>query len=434
MDIRRFGRQYRSQAYTLARATEVYATYYDIKYPNHERQAGRPLRLSPAYARLVELGAAFGEKSAWERANWFEPNAAAGDESLRPRGWAGEHWSPAIHAEAIATRERAGLFDESSFAKFEVHGPGALELLQYLCANDVDRAVGSVTYTQMLNARGGIECDFTVTRLAADRFRIVTGTAFGNHDMAWVRKHLPADGSVQLTDVTSTYGCFGLWGPRARDILSPLTRSDLSNEGFRYMTAQELSIGSVPCLAVRVTYVGELGWELYFPSEYGQALWDTLWAAGAEHGMRACGYRAIDALRIEKGYRVWGSDMTPEESPDESGLGFAVKPDKGDFKGRQALMARRERPAERRLCCLVLADPRSICLGSEPVRVGDEVAGRVTTGAYGYAVERSIAYALLPLAAAEAGTAVEVEVFGEWVAAEVAAEPLWDPTGERIRI
>ena len=190
----------------------------------------------------------------------------------------------------------------------------------------------------------------------------------------------------------------------------------------------------MPCLAVRVTYVGELGWELYFPSEYGQALWDTLWAAGAEHGMRACGYRAIDALRIEKGYRVWGSDMTPEESPDESGLGFAVKPDKGDFKGRAALLARRERPAERRLCCLVLADPRSICLGSEPVRVGDEVAGRVTTGAYGYAVERSIAYALLPLAAAEAGTAVEVEVFGEWVAAEVAAEPLWDPTGERIRI
>ena len=292
----------------------------------------------------VELGAAFGEKSGWERANWFEPNAAAGDEALRPRGWAGEHWSPAIPAEAIATRERAGLFDESSFAKFEVHGPGALELLQYLCANDIDRAVGSVTYTQMLNARGGIECDFTVTRLAADRFRIVTGTAFGNHDMAWVRKHLPADGSVQLTDVTSTYGCFGLWGPRARDILSPLTRSDLSNEGFRYMTARELSIGGVPCLAVRVTYVGELGWELYCPAEYGQALWDTLWAAGAEHGMRACGYRAIDALRIEKGYRVWGSDMTPEESPDESGLGFAVKPDKGDFKGRQALMASARAP------------------------------------------------------------------------------------------
>jgi 4-methylaminobutanoate oxidase (formaldehyde-forming) len=433
MDIRRFGRQYRSQAYTLARANEVYATYYDIKYPNHERRAGRPLRLSSAYQRLGELGASFGEKSGWERANWFDPNAAAGDESLRPRGWAGENWSPAIHAEAMATRTAAGLFDESSFAKFEVQGPGALALLQHLCANDVDRAVDSVTYTQMLNARGGIECDFTVTRLAADRFRIVTGTAFGNHDMGWVRKHLPADGSVQLNDVTSALACFGLWGPRARDVLAPLTKSDLSNEAFRYMTAREISIGHVPCLAVRVTYVGELGWEIYCPSEYGQALWDMLWQAGREHGLAACGYRAIDALRIEKGYRVWGSDMTPEETPDEAGLAFAVKPDKGEFNGRDALLASRAAEPERRLCCLTLADPRSVCLGSEPVRVGGEVCGRVTTGGYGYAVERSIAYAYLPATAAAAGTAVEVEVFGEWIAAEVSAEPLWDPSGARIR-
>jgi glycine cleavage system T protein len=433
MDIRRFGRQYRSQAYALARATEVYATYYDIKYPNHERRAGRPLRLSPAYARLAELGASFGEKSGWERANWFDPNAGEGDDALRPRGWAGENWSPAIHAEAVATRERAGLFDESSFAKFEVHGPGAVALLQQLCGNDVDRAVGSVTYTQMLNGRGGIECDFTVTRLTDDRFRIVTGTAFGNHDMAWVRKHLPADGSVQLTDVTSTYACFGLWGPRARDILAPLTKSDLTNQAFRYMTAREISIGSVPGLAVRVTYVGELGWEIYCPSEYGQALWDLLWQAGRAHGMLACGYRAIDALRIEKGYRVWGADMTPEETPDEAGLAFAVKPDKGDFKGREALLESRRRDPQRRLCCLLLDDPRSVCLGSEPVRVDGQVVGRVTTGGYGYAVAHSVAYAYLPAASAAVGTAVEVEVFGEWVAARVAAEPLWDPSGERIR-
>jgi 4-methylaminobutanoate oxidase (formaldehyde-forming) len=284
----------------------------------------------------------------------------------------------------------------------------------------------------MLNARGGIECDFTVTRLAGDRFRIVTGTAFGNHDMGWVRKHLPGAGSVQLNDVTSTLACFGLWGPRARDVLAPLTKSDLSNEAFRYMTAQEISVGSVPCLAVRVTYVGELGWELYCPSEYGQALWDLVWQSGADHGMLACGYRAIDALRIEKGYRVWGADMTPEETPDEAGLGFAVKPDKGEFKGRMALLAARAEPPARRLCCLVLADPRSVCLGSEPVRIGGEVLGRVTTGGYGFAVERSIAYAYLPASAAT-GTSVEVEVFGEWVSAEVSAEPLWDPSGARIR-
>src|SRR5690242_16832903 len=190
MDIRRFGRQYRSQRYSLARATEVYSTYYDIKYPNHERTAGRPLRLSPAYGRLAELGASFGEKSGWERANWFEPNAALGDERLRPSGWAGQHWSPAIHAEAIATRERAGLFDETSFAKIEVSGPGAAAFLQRLCANDVDRGAGTVTYTQMLNSRGVIECDFTVTCLAEGRFRIVTGTAFGNHDIGWIRRHM----------------------------------------------------------------------------------------------------------------------------------------------------------------------------------------------------------------------------------------------------
>ena len=196
MDIRRFGGQYRSQRYTLARATEVYATYYDIKYPNYERSAGRPLRLSPAYTRLQALGASFGEKSGWERANWFDSNAADGDEALRPRGWAGENWSPAIAAEAMATRERAGLFDQSSFAKIEVQGSGALAFLQRMCANDVDRPVGTLVYTQMLNQAGGIESDFTVTRLGESRFRIVTGTAFGNHDLGWLRKHLPDDGSV----------------------------------------------------------------------------------------------------------------------------------------------------------------------------------------------------------------------------------------------
>jgi 4-methylaminobutanoate oxidase (formaldehyde-forming) len=434
MDIRRFGGQYRSQRFTLARATEVYATYYDIKYPNHERSAGRPLRLSPAYGRLAALGASFGEKSGWERANWFDPNAADGDESLRPRGWAGENWSPAIAAEAAATRERAGIFDQSSFAKIEVQGTGALAFLQRMCANDVDRPVGTLVYTQMLNNAGGIEADFTVTRLGDSRFRIVTGTAFGNHDLGWLRKHLPDDGSVVLNDVSSAYACFCLWGPRARDIIQPLTKADMSHEGFRYMTAREISVGDVPVVAARVTYVGELGWELYCPAEYGAGLWDLLWEAGAAHGLAACGYRAIDALRIEKGYRVWGSDITPEDGPDEAGLGFAVKVEKpGGFIGRDAVVAARERGIERKLACLVLADPRAVTLGSEPVRVGDEVVGRVTTGGFGYAVSSSIALAYLPVAHAGVGTEVEIEVFGEWVSATVAAEPLYDPSGSRIR-
>jgi len=432
MDSRRFGAAYRSRPYTLARTKEIYETYYDVKYPGHEREAGRPLRVSPAYARLRELGAVFGEKTGWERANWFEPNASAGDESLRPRGWAGKLWSPAIGAEHKACRETAVLFDESSFAKIEVTGESAAAYLESLCDNRVARDVGAVTYTQMLNPKGGVECDFTVTRLADDRFRIVTGTAFGQHDLSWIRQHLPADGSVQVADVTSAYACYGLWGPASRKILQPLTTSDLSNEAFPYMRARDLAVGTVPCHGLRVTYVGELGWELYCPTEFGLSLWDILWEAGRPHGLVPGGYKAIDSLRLEKGYRVWGADVTPEDTPYEAGLGFAVKLDKeGGFIGRDAL-ASAGAPAQT-LCCLRLDEPHAVALGSEPVRVGDALVGRVTSGGYGYTVGASIAYASLPVEHASVGTAVGVEIFGEWVAGSVAVEPLYDPTGERIR-
>jgi 4-methylaminobutanoate oxidase (formaldehyde-forming) len=433
MDSRRFGSAYRSQPYTLARTVEVYATYYDIHYPNEERLAGRPLRTAPTYETLTSLGAVFGEKSGWERPNWFESNAAAGDAGLRPRGWAGMHWSPAIGAEALATRRAAGLFDETSFAKLEVAGPGAVAFLQHVCANDIDRAVGTIVYTQLLDRRGGIQADLTVTRLAEDTFMLVTGTAVGNHDAAWLRRHLPDDGSVTLRDVTASRACFGLWGPRARDILASLTRDDVSNEGFPFLTAREITVGPVPLLALRVTYVGELGWELYAPTEYGRTLWTALWDAGAPLGMVAAGYRAIDALRLEKGYRVWSSDITPDENPFEAGLGFAVALDKpGGFLGREALVAAKAAGPRKRLRCLVLDDPRSVCLGNEPVRVDGEVVGRVTSGGFGFAIERSIAYAYLP-ASAPIGTRGEVEVFGDWIGFEVAREPLWDPSGDRIR-
>lgn len=440
MDIRRFGAAYRSSAYTLARSVENYATYYDIHYPNEERLAGRPLRTSPAYEALADLGAVFGEKSGWERPNWFEPNAddprfggRQALEALRPRGWAGHHWSPAIAAEALATRTAAGLFDESSFAKLEVIGPGACAFLQQVAGNDVDRAVGAVVYTQLLDRRGGVQADLTITRLAADRFLLVTGTAYGNHDAGWLRSHLPGDGSVEVHDLTSARVCFGLWGPRARDILAPLTRDDLSDAGFPYLTAREISVGSVPLLALRVTYVGELGWELYAPTEYGRALWSTLWAAGRDHGLLAAGYRAIDALRLEKGYRVWSSDVTPDETPFEAGLGFAVALDKTPAAmAHDALVAARAAGPRKRLRCLVLDDPRSVCLGNEPVRVEGEVVGRVTSGGYGFAVERSIAYAYLPVEAG-IGTRGDVEVFGRSVGFEVAREPLYDPDHARIR-
>jgi glycine cleavage system T protein len=428
MDIRRFVAQYRSPSYTHARIKETYETYYDIIYPNHERQAGRPLRTSPATPWHREHGAAFGEKSGWERVNWYDSNARSGDESLRPRGWAGRLWSPAVGAEHRATREAAALFDETSFAKIEISGAGAAAFLERLCDNRVARDVGAITYTQMLNARGGIECDFTVTRLAEERFRIVTGTAFGQHDLAWIRQHAPEDGSVHVEDVTSRYACLGIWGPAAREILAPLADDDLS---FPYMRAREVAIGPVPCLALRVTYVGELGWELYCPMELGLRLWDTIWESGRGHGLVAGGYRAIDSCRLEKGYRVWGADISPEDTPFEAGLGFAVKLDKGDFIGRDALVERQE--PERRLACLVLADPRAVALGSEPVRVEGVIAGRVTSGGYGYTVGRSIAYAYVPADRTEPGTPVEVEVFGDWIPGEVAAEPLYDAAGARVR-
>jgi glycine cleavage system aminomethyltransferase T/glycine/D-amino acid oxidase-like deaminating enzyme len=425
MDIRRFGAHYRSPTYTLKRTREVYETYYDIKYPGHERSAGRPLRVSSAYAWHRDHGAAFGEKSGWERVNWYETNAPAGDEALRPRGWAGQLWSPAIGAEHVACRERAALFDESSFAKIEVAGPGAAAFLETLCDNHVAGDVGRIAYTQMLNRRGGIECDFTVTRVEEELFAIVTGTAFGNHDLSWIRRRAPADGSVRVSDVTARWACFALWGPRARDVLQPLTAQALD---FPYMTMRDLAIGDVPVRALRVTFTGELGWELYCPTEYGAGLWRTLWEAGQEHGLAAGGYRAIDTLRLEKGYRVWAADITADETPHEAGLGFCVRDDK-DFVGREALA--RRTPAKR-LRCLVLEDPRSVALGNEPVRIGGTVDGRVTTGGYGYTVARSIAYAYLP-PEHDVGTAVEVDVFGRWIAGEVVAEPLYDPRGGRVR-
>ena len=392
----------------------------------------RPRRRTPDWR---QLGAAFGEKSGWERANWFAANEDPAFERLRPRGWAGEHWSSAIAAEHTATRERAALFDESSFAKIDVSGPGATAFLQRLAANDVDRPPGTVIYTQMLNGRGGIECDLTATRIEDDRYLLVTGTAFGNHDIGWIRKQLGNERgeAVTVRDATGSMGCFGLWGPRARDILSSVTPDDLSNEAFPYMTARQIVVGDVPCLALRVTYVGELGWELYPNVEFAGALWDTLVTAGEPFGMTPAGYRAIDSLRLEKGYRAWGADITPEEHPFEAGLGFAVRMDVPGFIGNEALEQVLARGVTRRLSCLTLSDPRAMTLGNEPVFRSGEVVSRVTSGGLGYSVGASIAYAYLPIEAAVPGTAFQVEVFGERVPAVVADEPLWDPKGERIR-
>jgi len=342
-------------------------------------------------------------------------------------------WSPAIGVEHRATREAAGLFDFTSFNKIEVSGRGALRALQSITDNDLEKPVGTITYTSMLNARGGIECDFTVTRLADDRFLIITGAAFGTHDMVWIRRHVPDDGSVQLRDLGGTLACVGLWGPRARAILQQVTNDDVSNAAFPYLTAREIAIEQVPVTALRVTYVGELGWEFYAPSEMALGVWDALWEAGRPLGLVPAGYRAVDTLRLEKGYRYWSADITPETTPYEAGLGFTVKLGKGDFLGRDALVQQRKEGVRRRLCCLVLEDPNAVAAMDEPVYAGDRVVGLVTSGGYGYTAQRSIAYAYLPVDLAEPGTALTVVVDAGRVPAQVAREPLYDPRHARVK-
>jgi 4-methylaminobutanoate oxidase (formaldehyde-forming) len=308
--------------------------------------------------------------------------------------------------------------------------------LQQVCANDVDRPIGSVVYSPLCNPTGGIEADLTVTRLDRHRYLLVTGTAFGAHDLSWLRtqqEQLPGGEHAVLTDVTSAHACLGLWGPEARTILAPLTRTDLSHEAFAYLSARRLNLGSVPVIASRVTYVGELGWELYVPTEYALALWDLLWEAGADRGLVAGGYRAIDALRVEKGYRVWGADVTPDDTPFHAGTGFAVALDKGDFVGRAALAKLKASGVDRRLRTLMLADGRAVAQGSEPVRVDGTITGRVTSGGYGFRLGRSIAFAYLPTATPPAAT-IEVEIFGQWIRAELAPrDAAFDPSGARIR-
>jgi 4-methylaminobutanoate oxidase (formaldehyde-forming) len=434
MDVNRFGRQYRSPAYTLARTVETYSTYYDIPFPGRQRESGRGLRRAPAFNWHREHGAVFGEKAGWERVDYYAPNADLGDASLRPAGWAGRSWSPAVGAEHLRTREVAGLFDESSFAKLEITGADAAPFLDWVCDNEVARDVGAVTYTQALNDRGGIECDFTVTRLADDAFVVVTGTAFGTHDAAWLAKQARRRGAeVRIADITGQLCCFALWGPQSRAILSTLTPADVSNESLRYLTSCELTVGNVPVRALRVTFVGELGYELYASSEYGAQLWETLWAAGEPVGLIAAGYHAIESMRLEKGYRVWGSDLTGETDPYEAGLGFCVKRDKPNgFAGRDALLERREHGTQRRLRAIVLRDRAQVVIGGEPVRVGASVVGRVTSGGFAYSVGESVAYAYLP-AAHGTGTEVEVNLFGEWVGGVVTEQPLFDPENTRVR-
>ncbi len=430
MDVRRFGAQYKSFSYTLARVVENYESYYDIRYPGDDRKAGRPLKMSSAYEWHKKHTAVFGEKSGWERVNYYATNENPAYESLRPAGWAGKNWSTAIVTESIATREKIGLYDESSFSKIEIKGPGAGAYLEFLCANKINKGPGHVTYTQMLNERGGIESDVTVTQIDDNTFRMISGTALNSHDMVWLTDHLPAGGSVILKDVTASLTCFGVWGPSARDMISRMSNADLSTQAMPFLSMRVTSIKNIPVQLVRVTFVGELGYEVYAPADKGMELWESLWNAGQEFGIVACGYKAIDSLRTEKGYLYWGSDISPDETPYEAGLSFAVAKDK-EFLGSKALA---KHPVKKKLVTIVLDDPRAVVLSNEPVRVGGKISGRVTSGAYGASIRSSIAFAYLPVELSGTGTETEILVFGNWIKGRVVKGPLYDAKGVRVRI
>ncbi|MDH4248331.1 MAG: FAD-dependent oxidoreductase, partial [Deltaproteobacteria bacterium] len=431
LDILRFSPAQLNPDYVRERTLEAYAGHYAIAYPHKEYASCRPLRTSPLYRELLEQGAVFGEKAGWERPNWFAPPGTA------PRdlpSFGRPHGFEAVGAEHRAVREAAGLFDQTSFSKFQVEGPGALAFLQRLTDNQMDKPPGAITYTQMLTETGGIACDLTVTRLGDQRFYLTTGTAFGTHDLHWMRRHLPAEGGVYLSDVTSARSCLNLCGPNARRILETLTSADLSNGGFPFLTAREIPIGKAPVLALRVTYVGELGWELHVPTDYAVYLYHLLRQAGRPQGLVNAGYRAIESLRLEKGYRYWSADITPDTTPYEAGLGFCVKLDKGDFIGRQALLKHRAEGPRRRLCTLTVADPSAVLVGKEAVLDGTQVLGVTTSAGYGYSVQKNILFAYLPIDYAQPGTQLTVEALRKRYPAQVEATVLYDPEHRKVRL
>jgi glycine cleavage system aminomethyltransferase T/glycine/D-amino acid oxidase-like deaminating enzyme len=438
----RFADTYRDPTWSAALAREAYADYYRLRFPYDADEAGRPRRLSAVHGRLQDAGAVFGSKAGWERPDHFEPGRPwrrAGRDQ-QAYGWGRPPWFGRVGDEVRAVRERAGLIDLSSFGKIAVGGPGAMALLQRVCANELDRPPGSVIYSQFLDRRGGMLADVTVTRLADDRFRIVTGAGYLAGDLGWLRANVRAeDPPVTLGDESEEWACFGLWGPAARQVLAGASTDDVGDAAMPQRRAVEVRIGGAPVLALRLSYAGELGWELYVPPAWAVQVWDRLVDAGRGVDLTPFGYRALDALRMEKGYRYYGVDLTSRETPDETGLGAFVRPAKGPFIGRDAIVRQRHAAPDgpaRRLRTVIIGDDQAYLpiYGGEAVRMqpAGDVVGRLRSVAYGYEAARTVGYVHLPRETQE-GQALSVDVLGSSQPAVVAADVLHDPTGERMR-
>ena len=430
VDPNRFAGHQLANRYVRTRGAQNYREVYDVIHPRDQISAPQGMRRSPFYGRQVELGAVFAESGGWERPQWFAANADLPVPTSGERDdWSRYRWSPIVAAEHVATRERAGLFDLSTFQKIELSGPGALAALERLSCSVVDRPVGRVTYALFLNERGGIETDLTVTRLAEDHFLLLCGASSGPRDLGWIARRTRGMAGVVVRDVTSAWCGLGLWGPAAHAILEPLAGRSLDVETFPLFTSREMDVAGVPATLLRLSYVGEYGWEIHVPTEYGGALWDAVWESGRAHGLVACGGAAMDTLRLEKGYRALGTDLRAEFGPVAAGLGFAVRREEG---GRGKGEGRTDGEHQMRLCALVIEDG-TVVVGKEPVLHGERVVGYVASAGFGPTVGASIVTAYLPVELAEPRTRLDVEWFGVRHAATVAREPLYDPEGVAMR-
>ena len=436
VDIRRAQPFQRNRRYLQERVTETLGLLYADHFPYRQMATSRGIRRSPLHEHLKARGAVFGEVAGWERANWF---ADEGQTAEYEYTWGRPNWFQNSRAEHMALRETVGLLDMTSFGKIRVEGRDALTFLQRMCANQMDVAIGRIVYTQMLNERGGIECDLTVTRLSETAFFLVVPGATLQRDLAWLRRHL-SDEFVVITDVTAAESVLPLMGPNARDLLNAISPADLSNDVHPFGTAREIEVGMTLARAHRVTYVGELGWELYVPSDQAAHVFEALVAAGADHGLKLCGLHAMDSCRIEKSYRHFGHDITDEDHVLEAGLGFAVKTDKGTFIGREAVLRKRDAGLARRMLQFRLTDPEPLLFHNEPILRDGVIVGYITSGNYGHALGCAVGLGYVPCR--HTGETVkemltstyQIDVAGRMVGAEASLSPLYDPKSQRIRV
>lgn len=428
MDPRRFG-DFATKDYTLEKIQEVYRMEYALAYPHEEREAARPLKTSPIHSKLDAQGAKWGVLYGWERPAWFATNGSAPVDEVTFRR---ANFFNAVGEECKAAAERAAVLDLTGFSKFEVSGPGSAAFLDKLICNRLPKKDGRITVAQMLTPKGMIECDTTIAKINDDLFYVVTGAPGEKHDLDWMMKHMPDDG-VEIRNVTYRYGALILVGPKSRDILAKLTDADLSNETFPFLSMKEMIVKGVPLRALRLNFVGELGWELHHPVEYQNVLYDALMAAGEEFGIVNFGTRAMDSMRIEKGYASWRADLTPDVSPLEAGLERFVKFDKEDFIGKDAVLKLRDKGVDKKLVTVVIEGNDADPYWDEAIFSGDEVVGRVSSGGYGHRVGKSIALAYVNTAQAVPGTRLEIDILGERHPVEVVPTPIYDPENIRLK-